>query len=57
MLQKDKLYEPITPEVLETIRLINEEKLKAAKDYLGNKWLLHPENRNNKLKKKRKHNV
>ena len=50
MLQKDKLYEPITPEVLETLRLINEEKLKVAKDYLGNKWLLHPENRIKKLK-------
>lgn len=28
----------------EALRARNEEKLKAAKEYLGNKWLLHKDN-------------
>lgn len=36
---------PITPELIEFIRTRNEEKRKASIDFLGSKWLLHPDNR------------
>lgn len=44
---------PITKEQIDLIRQRNEEKLKAAKEYLGAKWLLHPTNQIKKVKKKR----
>ena len=32
----------MTEEVLEELRKKNEEKLQKAKEYLGEKWILHP---------------
>lgn len=34
---------PITSEMIEEIKRRNEEKLKKAKEYLGNKWICHPD--------------
>lgn len=39
------LHGPITPELIEFIRARNEEKRKASIDMLGDKWLLHPNNK------------
>jgi len=36
---------PITDELIEHIKERNEEKRKASIEFLGNKWLLHPDNR------------
>jgi len=36
---------PITKELIEFIQNRNEEKLQASIEYLGTKWLLHPDNR------------
>ena len=36
---------PITSELIEFIQTRNEEKRKASIEFLGNKWLLHPDNR------------
>lgn len=35
---------PMTEEVLKELQRRNEEKLKAAIEYLGEKWILHPNN-------------
>jgi hypothetical protein len=40
----------IEPPTLEEIRARNEEKLRAAKEHLGQRWILHPGNR---IEKKR----
>ncbi len=39
------LHGPITPELIEFIQERNEEKRLASIEFLGNKWLLHPDNR------------
>ena len=36
---------PITAELIEYIQARNEEKRKASIEFLGDKWLLHPTNR------------
>lgn len=36
---------PITDELIEHIKERNEQKRKASIEFLGNKWLLHPDNR------------
>lgn len=39
------LHGPITPELIEFIRQRNEEKRQASIEFLGEKWLLHPNNK------------
>ena len=39
------LHGPITSELIEFIQERNEEKRLASIEFLGNKWLLHPDNR------------
>jgi hypothetical protein len=41
----DPMHGPITPELIEYIRERNEEKRLASIEFLGNKWLLHPDNK------------
>jgi len=41
----DPLHGPITPELIETIRMRNEEKRQRSIEMLGSKWLLHPNNK------------
>ena len=41
----DPLHGPITPELIEFLQQRNEEKLQASIEYLGDKWLLHPDNK------------
>jgi hypothetical protein len=36
---------PITQELIDRMQQRNEEKCKASIELLGNKWLLHPDNR------------
>jgi hypothetical protein len=36
---------PITDELIEHIKERNEQKRKASIEFLGNKWLLHPDNK------------
>jgi len=36
---------PITEELIERIKQRNEEKRKASIEFLGDKWLLHPDNK------------
>lgn len=36
---------PITEELIEHIKERNEEKRKASIEFLGDKWLLHPDNK------------
>lgn len=39
------LHGPITPELIDFIRQRNEEKRQASIEFLGEKWLLHPNNK------------
>lgn len=39
------IHGPITKELIESIHRRNEEKLQASIQYLGNRWLLHPDNK------------
>jgi hypothetical protein len=39
------LHGPITTEMIEFIKERNEEKRLASIELLGNKWLLHPDNK------------
>jgi hypothetical protein len=39
------MHGPITPELIEYIKERNEEKRLASIEFLGEKWLLHPNNR------------
>lgn len=39
------LHGPITPELIASIQQRNEEKRQASIQYLGTKWLLHPDNK------------
>jgi hypothetical protein len=41
----DPMHGPITPELIEYIKERNEEKRLASIEFLGEKWLLHPNNR------------
>jgi hypothetical protein len=41
----DPMHGPITPELIDYIRQRNEEKRLASIEFLGDKWLLHPNNR------------
>ena len=43
------LHGPITPELIDFIKERNEEKRLASIELLGDKWLLHP---NNKMQRK-----
>jgi hypothetical protein len=44
----DPLHGPITPELLEFIQQRNEEKRQKSIEFLGDKWLLHPNNQKQK---------
>jgi hypothetical protein len=39
---------PITPELIEFIQTRNEEKRQKSIEFLGDKWLLHPKNHQQK---------
>lgn len=39
------LHGPITPELIEFIKERNEQKRQASIEFLGDKWLLHPNNK------------
>jgi hypothetical protein len=39
------MHGPVTPELMEFIQKRNEEKRLASIELLGEKWLLHPNNR------------
>ena len=39
---------PITPELIEFIQTRNEEKRQKSIEFLGDKWLLHPKNQQQK---------
>jgi hypothetical protein len=41
----DPMHGPITQEMIDRMQQRNEEKRKASIELLGNKWLLHPDNR------------
>jgi hypothetical protein len=41
----DPMHGPITPELIEYIKERNEEKRQKSIEMLGNKWLLHPDNK------------
>ena len=43
------LHGPITPEVIKHLNERNEAKRQASIEFLGTKWLLHPENRKQKV--------
>jgi hypothetical protein len=44
----DPMHGPITQELLEYIQQRNEEKLQKSIELLGDKWLLHPHNQQQK---------
>lgn len=39
------VHGPITPELIDFIQKRNEEKRLASIEYLGDRWLLHPDNK------------
>jgi hypothetical protein len=39
---------PVTPELIKFIQARNEEKLQKSIELLGDKWLLHPKNKQQK---------
>lgn len=39
---KEKLRKPITEDVVAELQKRTEERLRAAIDYLGTRWVLHP---------------
>jgi hypothetical protein len=41
----DPMHGPITPELIEYIKERNKEKRQKSIEMLGNKWLLHPDNK------------
>lgn len=43
------LHGPVTPEVIQYLNERNEAKRQASIEFLGAKWLLHPENRKQKV--------
>ena len=44
-ISNNPLHGPITQELIDFILQRNEEKLQASIEYLGDKWLLHPNNK------------
>jgi hypothetical protein len=40
----DPMHGPMTPELIEYIQQRNEEKRQRSIELLGDKWLLHPKN-------------
>lgn len=44
-ISSDPLHGPITSELITSIQKRNEEKRQASIQYLGTKWLLHPDNK------------
>jgi hypothetical protein len=40
----DPMHGPMTPELIERIQQRNEEKRQRSIELLGDKWLLHPKN-------------
>jgi hypothetical protein len=44
-ISQSMLHGPITQEMIDFILERNEEKLQASIEYLGEKWLLHPNNK------------
>lgn len=44
-ISSNPLHGSITSEIIESIQLRNEEKRKASIEFLGDKWLLHPNNK------------
>lgn len=44
-ISESMLHGPITTEMIEFIKERNEEKRLASIEFLGDKWLLHPNNR------------
>ncbi len=43
-ISENLLHGPVTPEVIQYLNERNEQKRQASIQYLGTKWLLHPEN-------------
>jgi hypothetical protein len=44
----DPMHGPMTPELIEYIQQRNEEKRQKSIEFLGDKWLLHPSNQQQK---------
>jgi hypothetical protein len=44
----DPMHGPMTPELIEYIQQRNEEKRQKSIELLGDKWLLHPKNQQQK---------
>lgn len=44
----DPMHGPITPELIEYMQQRNEEKRQRSIELLGDKWLLHPNNQQQK---------
>lgn len=44
----DPMHGPITPELIEYMQRRNEEKRQKSIELLGDKWLLHPNNQQQK---------
>ena len=44
----DPMHGPMTPELIEYLQQRNEEKRQKSIEFLGDKWLLHPKNQQQK---------
>jgi hypothetical protein len=44
----DPMHGPMTPELIEYMQQRNEEKRQKSIELLGDKWLLHPKNKQQK---------
>jgi hypothetical protein len=44
----DPMHGPVTPELIEYMQRRNEEKRQKSIEFLGDKWLLHPKNKQQK---------
>lgn len=44
----DPMHGPITPELIQYMQQRNEEKRQKSIEFLGDKWLLHPNNQKHK---------
>jgi hypothetical protein len=44
-ISEDPMHGPITQELIDYIKERNEEKRQKSIEMLGNKWLLHPDNK------------
>lgn len=45
----DPMHGPITDDLIEYIQQRNEEKRKRSIELLGSRWLLHPDNKQQKV--------